>query len=1304
MSVKNTPNLQPAKNESIQAQDHVDIKNTDATEKASLPDDGLIAYLYQLMFGNDTGKSGAPEYASLEPEVPQIPAIPTLHWTDKYENTEIAKLMQHNIDVIKQAKVDFLENDGHGFVDQPAVYPLGKVAPGFDTIGLKFAMLTQLENVMFRVESPSTVTAHPITPPPPTDDTPHLTGKLENILVEEDDLTLQNNLSAGNNEDGSVNAHEKSGDLKPLVDVGNDGPPIFSLDSSQSALDTLPILFSNGVQVDYKIVGDTLTGTAGQNLIFTFHLDSSGTYEFKLNDQIDHPFGDNKENTLPIDLGGIIHVTDQDLDAINLNPGTFIVTVVDDIPVTGPNPDVQLDDDTVSPYGLQGTESNGDTEDAVNVTGTLNFSIGADELPHGGENNPNNVTYLDTGAPAGFSYELSGSTLLIRQDGNPDPVLTLTLNTTTGDYSVVQNQVINHPEGTPAENNQDFVITYRVTDADGDSADGTLNIHVNDDSPHATDKTNNLDVHTTTDTNILLILDTSGSMGDQADHGAIIPAIDNLTRLDVLKEAAGKLLDKYDELGDVKVQIVTFSTDAHIPQAVWMDIADAKALIAGLTSNGATNYQDALLKAMDAYADAGKIGPAPNVQNVAYFLSDGNPTVNLNDQSSGGVTNAEDLIQPAQLSDWITFLDNNDINAFALGLGSGIGTGLTDPTDLLDANPQQELDKAAYNGVNNIDTTGQVITDLSELTVNLNSTVTSGSVIGDLFVPGDIGADQSGFVKSIVIDGTTFNFDGSNPITDGDGNGNATFSSFNAGTHELKVISTFGTLTVDMDNGSYTFAYDTNFSGPKNIGFTISDHDGDTSSATLQLTATGGAVIVPNNIRDDHVLASGTTFAIPVYALFQNDIDPQGIDAALIGGSVSANATIIYDAINHAFNFTFLNNDVGQIGYFTYGVNSNGVFDTAFVTVEQIGNSAIITGTGLDEIIIDQFNNAGPADVDNGLFGHDVLVVNENASAGVTLNGGEGNDLLVDKSLTVDPVIFNGGIGDDIIRIGVGTSTIHGDAGVDMIDFSNAVGATGIAFTIGMNGEGSFIPPVSTGLGTITSYDGIEGVIGTKNDDTLTGNGDDNIFRGGGGDDTIDGAGGNDIIDYRDATGGISINLVSSAAVTDFSAPGLGTDHYSNIEGVYGSQFNDDLGGNASNNVLSGFGGDDLLTPNGGNDTLTGGSGRDTFIFTTADSNSTHIISDFVAQEPATNPNGDKLDLSGLLSGLGVTDATPEANLANYLHFSSNGTNTTIDVKPDGVNATAHIQLNAIDLTNGNTNSDAQVIHNLMQHHNLHVG
>jgi large repetitive protein len=195
------------------------------------------------------------------------------------------------------------------------------------------------------------------------------------------------------------------------------------------------------------------------------------------------------------------------------------------------------------------------------------------------------------------------------------------------------------------------------------------------------------------------------------------------------------------------------------------------------------------------------------------------------------------------------------------------------------------------------------------------------------------------------------------------------------------------------------------------------------------------------------------------------------------------------------------------------------------------------------------------------------------------------------------------------------------------------------------------------GLGNNDTYANMEGVIGTSLNDTITGSGGNDILRGGGGNDTLNGGAGTaDLIDFSDGTAGINFTLTQSAVGTAFNtgAAGLGTDTYSNMEGVIGTNFADTLTGSASADVLRGGGGNDTIS--GGNgadriaggtgaDSLTGGAGNDTFVFDTAP-NAVDTVTDFDAT------GVDSIELS--LSAFALSTASG-ATLGSGEFASSNG-------------------------------------------------
>ena len=147
------------------------------------------------------------------------------------------------------------------------------------------------------------------------------------------------------------------------------------------------------------------------------------------------------------------------------------------LPSIGVNAAVRMDDEDLA-NGILGSVDGSDDPGPTpfNAIGVLSHDFGS--------NGGGTVLLLGDGAPAGFAYVLNaaGTQLTILQNGNPNPVLQVTLTNATGGYEVTQLGPIVHPLGF-GENDVAFAINYRVTDANGDFIDGVLPINVDDDTP-----------------------------------------------------------------------------------------------------------------------------------------------------------------------------------------------------------------------------------------------------------------------------------------------------------------------------------------------------------------------------------------------------------------------------------------------------------------------------------------------------------------------------------------------------------------------------------------------------------------------------------------------------------------------------------------------------------------------------------------------------------------------------------------------------------------------------------------------------
>ncbi|PWB13644.1 hypothetical protein DCO44_12725 [Acinetobacter sp. AM] len=169
---------------------------------------------------------------------------------------------------------------------------------------------------------------------------------------------------------------------------------------------------------------------------------------------------------------------------------------------------------------------------------------------------------------------------------------------------------------------------------------------------------------------------------------------------------------------------------------------------------------------------------------------------------------------------------------------------------------------------------------------------------------------------------------------------------------------------------------------------------------------------------------------------------------------------------------------------------------------------------------------------------------------------------------------------------------------------------------------------------------------------------------------------------------------------------------YADNDNLTGNQGNDLLRGGTGNDTLSGGAGNDILIGGTGNDTLTGGSGNDTFLWEKGDQGTVvapavDTITDFSKQPVAGG--GDILDLRGLLVGE-LAKGTSIGNLANYLYFVFDGTNTILYINTAGTLSAAtpattsdqHITFTNVDLV-GSYTTQQEIISNLLKNGNLLV-
>ena len=195
-----------------------------------------------------------------------------------------------------------------------------------------------------------------------------------------------------------------------------------------------------------------------------------------------------------------------------------------------------------------------------------------------------------------------------------------------------------------------------------------------------------------------------------------------------------------------------------------------------------------------------------------------------------------------------------------------------------------------------------------------------------------------------------------------------------------------------------------------------------------------------------------------------------------------------------------------------------------------------------------------------------------------TLDGGDGNDHLWGNSGTD---IYKGGAGNDTIYASKDDTNIDGGDGIDTLSYARLEDDPG---SITLSGS------------TIN----IENIIGSQDDDMITGDGGNNVIEGGEGGDTMAGGGGDgrDTLSYVGSDAGVRVTLLDEAVSGNWIDASRG--HASGDSAtddsfwhIIGSMYDDDLVGNGEANSLMGGDGDDELTGMGGDDTVEGGAGAD---------------------------------------------------------------------------------------------------------------
>ncbi|MEJ6398604.1 VCBS domain-containing protein [Yoonia sp. 208BN28-4] len=421
----------------------------------------------------------------------------------------------------------------------------------------------------------------------------------------------------------------------------------------------------------------------------------------------------------------------------------------------------------------------------------------------------------------------------------------------------------------------------------------------------------------------------------------------------------------------------------------------------------------------------------------------------------------------------------------------------------------------------------------------------------------------------------------------------------------LSNYGTFAGSTFTIDTDDPNISADDGDTIVLSISYTIEDEDGGQTMTSATFTLNG-----VDDLTEGDDIYFGTEGDDYIDALGGDDlVDARGGNDTVLDG---AGDDIVFGGIGDDLFIagSGANDYDGEDGYDTldYSASSRGLainLETGDNTGGEAGNAA-----GNDSFI----NIEGLI----GGQGDDILT---GTTGNNTIAGGDGGDLILD--LGGDDFIF-GNDGDDVFKVGAGANTFDGGAGDDLLDYS----ASGRGISLNLATGDTTGGQAGNAAGN-DAFTDIEGVIGGRGGDILTGSDLDNLLSGGAGADVILGMGGNDLIldgsgsdtvfggdgddyftvgsgantitgddgsdtaDYSAFQRGLQINLTDGTTSGGATGNAAGNDVLVLIENIIGSNGDDVLLGDAQSNRFEGGTGNDRLSGRGGDDSIFGGDGDD---------------------------------------------------------------------------------------------------------------
>ena len=516
----------------------------------------------------------------------------------------------------------------------------------------------------------------------------------------------------------------------------------------------------------------------------------------------------------------------------------------------------------------------------------------------------------------------------------------LVVNTATGDYTYTLINAVNH--SIAGEEIDTFA--YTVTDSSGLSSTANLSVRILDDAPVVNNATSvSISLPEPADTNIIFTLDVSGSM-DTIVSGTT-------TRFDIAKQALIDTINVYSQQGDVNVNLTLFNGGAvslgwkneteildYLSKLTMNHSTDTilynGATIVGLT-NVYTNYEAALSETPTTYST--NLPTAD--KTVAYFISDGAPTVENNEgndkKNNVGTDSESGWLDASYVTNWTNFIAANSIDLMVIGIGTNLSTYYLDLV-------QVQVGEAAI-----------VVSDATQLSDVITSTI--ALIEGSLYsLDGSAGINfgaDGGHISELIYGTTTYTYDVANPTQ--------------------TIALSEGSMELNFETGDYVYTPTINSGNDlvEEFNLTVVDNDGDIYTSSLTLS-----------------IGVGETFAFNE----TTDIDGgAGYDTFLVIGDDN-------------IDFSGLSNNISNIEAINLGSGAQtitlGLNDVLDMTDEN--NVLRIDGDSSDHLSLDTITSSNPAG--EWTLGESIVIDNQEYSRYVGEVGGSEVTLEVSTNIQVD--------------------------------------------------------------------------------------------------------------------------------------------------------------------------------------------------------------------------------------------------------------------------------------------------------------